>query len=262
MEVTVKSGWWKGMVLVSFLVMLVVNTLANVLPFNGVTTGEVSDRLPNLFTPMPYTFAIWGVIYLMLLVYVIFQLKKSRPGGDARRTKALNPTAALFTVSSLLNAGWIFAWHYGHVTISVGIILLMLISLILINWQYRTPPYTAREELALRIPFGLYFGWVTVATIANITGWLVSVKWNGFGIAPDVWTAIMVLVGALIAGFATLHFRNAAYGVAVLWALAGILVRHWSPAELNAKYPLVLAALAVAMVGMVLVLIANLRKRA
>ena len=195
MEVTVKSGWRKMLVLVTFLVMLAVNTLANVLPLNGVTTGDVSDNLPNLFTPMPYTFAIWGAIYLLLLVYVVFQLMKPKPDGDVRREKALNRTAMLFAVSSLLNAAWIFAWHYRHVTISMGIILLMLVSLLLINWQFRTPPYTMREELALRIPFGLYFGWVTVATIANITGWLVSVNWNGFGIAPDVWTAVMIMTG-------------------------------------------------------------------
>ena len=240
--------------------MLTVNSLANILPLNGITTGQVSDRLPNLFTPMPYTFAIWGAIYLMLLVYVVFQIKKARLDGDVHREKALNRTSVLFALSSLLNAGWIFAWHYGHLSLSVVLIVLMLLCLLLINWQFRTPPYTTREELALRIPFGLYFGWVTVATVANITGWLVSRNWDGFGLTPEVWTAIMVLVATLIACITTLRLRNAAYGAAVLWALAGILVRHLSSVAFNGRYPLVLAALALSMAGMILVLFRSQRK--
>ena len=260
MNVTVKSGWRKVLVLITFFVMLAVNALANILPLNGITTGQVSDRLPNLFTPMPYTFAIWGAIYLMLLVYVVFQIKKAQPDSDARRDKALNRTALLFALSSLLNSGWIFAWHYGHLTVSVVLIVSMLLCLLLINVQFRKPPYTTKEELTLRIPFGLYFGWVTVATVANITGWLVSRNWDGFGLAPELWTAIMVVVATMIACIVTLRLRNAAYGAAVLWALTGILVRHLSSAAFHGRYPLVLAALALSMAGMILVLFRSQRK--
>jgi len=236
MDVTVKKVGLKVGILLSFLAMVTVNALANILPINGISTGEAADRYPNLFTPTPLTFAIWGAIYLFLLVYVIFQLLPGKVNTDPARQRMLASVGKLFILSSVLNAGWIFAWHYNQILVSMGLMLLILLCLMRIGWLLRVPHCSIREELALRIPFGLYFGWITVATIANATVLLVSLGWNGFGLAPELWMVIILIVGALIAIATMYSTRNVAYGLAVLWAFAGILYRHVAASGYGAQY--------------------------
>lgn len=257
MDVTVKKTWIKVGVLLSFLVMVVVNALANILPINGINTGAAADRYPNLFTPAPLTFAIWGAIYLALLIYVIFQLLPNRASADPARQALLEKVGKLFIFSSLLNAAWIFTWHYNLIPISVAVMLLILLSLIRIGWLLREPHCSPKEELALRLPFGLYFGWITVATIANITVLLVQLGWDGFGITPEVWMAIIVVVGALIATTTMYSVRNAAYGLAAVWAFAGILNRHLSPAWYGGQYTLIVVVTSISIGVLLAALVAT-----
>ncbi len=228
MDVTVRQPWLKIAVVLAFLLMLTVNALANALPINGMQTGAVSDLYPNLFTPAPYTFAIWGAIYLMLLVYVAFQLLPAKGVQSPGQKKLLRELALLFTGTSLLNAGWILAWHYRALGLSVAVMALLLLGLMRAGWLLRQPHCDPREELALRIPFGLYFGWITVATVANVTVMLKNLNWNGLGLSEDVWMAVILVVAAAIAAVTMYRIRSVAYGLAVLWAFIGILVRHTS----------------------------------
>lgn len=257
MEVTVKKTWIKVGVVLSFLVMVTVNALANILPINGINTGAAADRYPNLFTPAPLTFAIWGAIYLMLLVYVLFQLLPSKANADSARQVLLEKVGKMFIFSSLLNAAWIFTWHYNLIPISVAVMLLILLSLIRIGWLLREPHGSPKEELALRIPFGLYFGWITVATIANITVLLVQLGWNGFGITPEVWTAIIIAVGALIATATMFSIRNVAYALAVVWAFAGIMNRHLSSEWFGGQYTLVVVVTSISIGVLLAALVAT-----
>lgn len=240
MERTVRNPWLKVGILLSFIVMVGVNALANLLPLNGVNTGEVSDAYQNLFTPAPLTFAIWGVIYLGLLGYVIGQLTPARVERDPARQKMLVQVGVLFILSSLANAGWIFAWHYRQIALSMAFMVLILAALLRIGWLLRTPHCNPAEELTLRMPFGLYIGWITVATIANATALLVSLGWSGFGLSQPFWTVAILLVGTAIAGVTMYQLRNAAYGLAVLWAYVGILIRHASPAFYAGAYPILI----------------------
>ena len=251
MDVTVRKPWIKVGVLLSFLVMITVNALANALPLNGINTGAAADRYPNLFTPAPLTFAIWGAIYLFLTVYVIFQLLPGKKTADSEQQNRLEKIGKLFIFSSLLNAGWIFTWHYNLIPLSVAVMLLLLLSLMRIGWLLRAPHCSPKEELTLRIPFGLYFGWITVATIANITVLLVSLHWNGWGISEPVWMATIVTVGMIIASLTMYNIRSVAYGLAVIWAYAGILNRHLSAQWFGGTYTLVLVVTGIA-VGMLL----------
>jgi len=257
MEVTVKRTWIKVGVLLSFLVMVTVNALANILPINGINTGAAADRYPNLFTPAPLTFAIWGAIYLALLVYVIFQLQPAKASDDTVRQKTLEKVGKLFIFSSLLNTAWIFTWHYNQIPLSVAVMLLILLSLIRIGWLLREPHCSPKEEIALRIPFGLYFGWITVATIANITVLLVQLGWNGFGITPEVWTAIIIAVGALIATSTMYSVRNVAYGLAVIWAFSGIMNRHLSPTWYGGQYTLIVVVTSISIGVLLATLVAT-----
>lgn len=229
---------------VAYVVMIGVNFLSNALPINGVTAGEVSDSFPNLFAPAGVTFAIWGLIYALLGAYTIFQFGYF-PKKDSER-ESLDPKVAdsvrvYFILSSVANALWVFAWHYKIIWVSLILIVVMLFSLIRIALLLHEKKLTKYETALIRIPFSVYFGWITVATIANVTILLVSVNWNGFGLADQVWMILILLVATIIGLAQILWDKNIAYGLVFLWAYFGIWVKHSSVEGFNGQYPNVIA---------------------
>ncbi len=228
----------KVLVAAAFVAMVAINALANLLPLNQITTGQVSDSYPNLFTPAPFTFSIWGLIYLLLGLHVLYLM------GVFGGPKNVNPdvikkTALLFSVSSLLNTAWIFAWHYLQIPLTMVLMAGILICLLGITHTYYKTGLKGKDILLLSLPFSVYFGWITVATIANATVLLVSLDWNGFGIAPHIWTVIILFTGVLIGSVTALRRRDAAYGLVILWAYTGILIRHLPGGSLMGAYPAV-----------------------
>lgn len=228
-----------GLAAVTYVVMIAMNVLANVLTFNGQTTGQVSDKYSNLFAPAGLTFSIWGLIYLLLLGYVIYQLSYYRI-YETMTKDYYEKLAVLFILSNLINSGWIVAWHYDRIGISLILMLLLLICLIGLNYVVRPEQPTTADSLLLKLPFNVYFGWITVATIANVTTYLVSIDWDGFGISDVVWTDIIIAVGALIGLVTMMYFRSIAYGMVFLWAYAGIALKHWMPTGYDSTYMSVL----------------------
>ena len=200
----------------ALLLVLLVNYLSNALPLNGKSTGEVSAEYSNLFTPAGVTFSIWGVIYLLLIIFCIIQFT----GNNNAAVKAVG---WLFAVSSLLNALWLFAWHYEYLAASVLIMIMLLISLILINSQLAEVP-----NRFVKAAFGVYLGWIMIATIANVTVLLVSVNWNAFGIPHEWWAGIMIFVGLIISALAVYKFENPFIALSVIWAFAGIGIKQHS----------------------------------
>jgi hypothetical protein len=207
--------------IVAFVAVIVMNTLSNTLPLNGRTAGEISDALPSYFTPAGYTFSIWGLIYLALLGFTVYQ---ALPMGQNK--PFLRQIGWLFAVSSVANIVWLFAWHYGWLLLSPFIMLILLVTLILIYMRLgigRTDTtLTWAERLLVQFPFAIYLGWITVATIANIASVLAKLGWSGFGIAGPTWSAIMILVAVVVAGSVLLNRRNLAYAGVLVWALFGI----------------------------------------
>ena len=251
----------KLLVALAYLGMLAVNALSTLLPLNGVTPQQVSAQYPNLFVPAGYTFSIWGAIYLALLLFTLYQLglfQKKPPENEALNRKL----AVLFILTSLANAGWIFAFHYGALALSVALTGFMLAGLIAARLSLAAQPLSPRETLFLQVPFSLYFGWLTVAFIANVTALLVGLGWNGFGLSEPFWAVVIIAVGALIGVMTIVRFRDIAYGLVLVWAYAGILVNHLSSAGYGGAYPQVAFTAAA---GIVLFLIAMplgfLRKR-
>ncbi len=210
-------------VIVSLVVAVVVNGLANALPINGITTAEISDSFAVFFVPAGYVFAIWGLIYLALFVYAIYQALPAQ-----RENPRLRRTGWIFVLSSLANTAWIFCWHYGNYALSVAVMAVLLGSLIAIYWRLGTgrTAVSGAEQWAVRVPFSIYLGWITVATIANITVLLDYVNWNGWGITPEVWTVIMLAVAVVVAGLMALRHRDIAYLLVLVWAFAGIGVKQ------------------------------------
>lgn len=247
MEVSVKKRWMKIAVLVSLVVMVGINALANMLPINGVNTGEVSNQYDNLFTPAPYTFSIWGLIYLMLTVYTVFQLLPIKTESNTLVQKQLMQLGWVFVLTSWVNAGWIFVWHYRQLPLTIVLMAALLGLLMRSGWLLRQPHCDPKEELALRIPFHLYFGWITVATIANVAALLVSLNWSGFGLSPTFWTVAILIVGVLIASVTMYLIRSVAYGLVAVWAYAGILVRHTDARWFHGAYPEIVITLAISL---------------
>jgi hypothetical protein len=221
---------------IAYIAMIAVNFLANGLPINNRSTGEISDAYPNLFAPAGLTFSIWGIIYLLLGGYVVYQFVKKNQKAEDLLAK-INP---LFIATSLVNISWIFAWHYDYIGLSVALMSALLFLLIKIADILRLEQFALREKVFIWTPFSVYFGWITVAAIANITVFLVSIGWNGFGIADYVWTSSILLVGALIGILRMRKDKNIAYGMVLVWAYLGILLKHVSDAGFGGQYPSVI----------------------
>ncbi|MBN1778138.1 MAG: tryptophan-rich sensory protein [Clostridiales bacterium] len=217
-----KSLVRKLAVLLGFAGMVAVNWLGTTGQINNVTTTDISDAYTSLFTPAGYAFSIWGLIYLLLLIYVLFQLFSASLGKDGK----LSGIALWFAASCILNIGWIFAWHYRQIIVSAAVIILLLICLMRILTMLLDTPRTFGNLFSLEIPFGLYAGWITVATISNIAALLVSLVWDHFLIPDFAWLIIVLLGTTIITIVAGGSSHNIAYPAGVIWGLVGILVRY------------------------------------
>jgi hypothetical protein len=210
-------------VVLAILVTLIVNGLANALPLNGFNTGEISDRFQVYFVPAGYVFSIWGVIYLGLIAFAIFQALPAQ-----RENPRLRATGWWIALGGLANSLWIFFWHYEQFPLTLIAMLVLLATLIITYLRLgagRTKVSTA-ETWAVRVPFSFYLGWITVATVANVTDVLDYWNWNGFGIAPEIWMGIVLAAVLVIATLMAFTRRDVAYALVLLWALAGIGIKH------------------------------------
>ena len=241
----------KILVTVTYLVMVGTNYLANALPLNGRQTGEVSDAYANLFAPAGITFSIWGVIYALLAIHILYQWGLFHE-ERVENGPLLRKVGILFALSSLANTAWVFAWHYDQILLSTLLIATILVLLALIATALRQQPLTPREQWLVRLPFSVYFGWITVATVANITVWLVSIGWDGFGIPAQTWAVIIIAVAALIGILTMVRNRDIAYGVVLLWAFTGILIKHVSSDGFAGLYPAVIVTVCACLVAFLL----------
>lgn len=232
-----KRVFIKTLVVLTYLGMIAVNALANALPINGVTTGGVSDSYPNLFAPAGLTFSIWGLIYILLGAYTLYQLGFFQSVNGVSRVELFFRVGIIFSISSLANMLWIVSWHYDYIGFSLLLMIVILLCLIVIARRLAQEQLSLKEKFFIRLPFSIYFGWITVATIANVTTFLVSIGWDGFGIAEQVWTVAVIIVGVIIAIMTMFRNNDLAYGLVVVWAYAGILIKHISPAEFAGQYP-------------------------
>ncbi|MGV0835082.1 tryptophan-rich sensory protein [Mycolicibacterium thermoresistibile] len=216
---------------------LLVNYLANALPINGQRTGDVTERIDVYFVPAGYVFSIWSLIYLGVLAYSVylgFMLMQRRSDSGAARA-----IAPWYLVSAAANCGWLFAWHYNQFPLSMALMAVLLVSLIVIyRIQVAHPPATTVELWSVHIPFRVYLGWISVATIANATVTLDDAGWDGFGISEPTWGVVMVLVAAALGLAMSILYADIAYVLVLIWALVGIAV------ELHDTTSILVAALA------------------
>jgi benzodiazapine receptor len=213
---------WGGNIL-AFILVIVVNGMANGVPLGGQTTGEISDKYPSLFTPAGYVFSIWGVIYLGLAAFVVWQALPAQ-----RSNQRLADIRLPFLVSCACNAIWIFMWHYDLLFMSLVLMLGMLGSLIqiyrILNISRSDAP--AAERWIVNLPFSIYTGWITVATIANFSAAQIHWGWDAAGFDAVTWTVIKIALAGAIAATVLFRQRDVAYVLVVIWAAAGIAQKH------------------------------------
>lgn len=224
----------KLLVVITFIGMIVTNALASILPINGMDTGQISDSFPNLFAPAGITFAIWGVIYLLLAAFVIYFAAKLT--NDKPADHWLRIIGFLFVLTNVANTIWILAWHYKLIEVSMLLMLVILVTLIIIVMKIKKQKLTTGEKLFVSIPFSIYFGWITVATVANATTLLVDWSWTGFGISEAVWMILVSAVALIIGTTTIISNKDGFYGLVLIWAFAGILIKHLSADFFNGMY--------------------------
>jgi hypothetical protein len=191
----------------------VANALANILPINGKTTGELSSQYPNLFVPAGITFSIWGLIYFMLLIFMVTQF-------ISKYKEAVFSLKWLVIANFSLNAMWIMVWHYEFIVLSLLVMILLLLTLIKINIRL------IRNNWLMQIIFGIYLGWICVATIANTSALLVSFGWNGFGISDPFWAIGMIIAGSLVGAITMIRLHNPFLVLALVWGFYGIILKQ------------------------------------
>lgn len=238
--------------IIALILTILINFLANWLPINGLTTAEVSELYPTLFTPAGITFGIWGLIYLLLAVFVIYQ------GRDLLTSKKiampfLDQIGWCFVVASAFNIAWIIAWHYQAILLSVIIIIALLLTLIVIYLKLGIGKSVKNktEKYLVHIPFSIYLGWITIATVANIAVYLVKINWVHSISAEIFWTVIVILFSTALSITVLLTRKDIFYILVILWAFIGIIIKRVSaPAEPRwiIVFTLVLCILAILLV--------------
>jgi hypothetical protein len=239
--------------ILAMIVTIIINGLAVLLPLNGKTTQQLSDALPNLFVPANLTFSIWGVIYILWVVFALYQAR-----DVFKKEKVQMPflfqISWLFILSCAANSAWIFAWQYQQVGLSLIIMIILLITLsaLYLRLDVGRVAVPLKEKLCVHLPFSVYLGWITVATIANVTAYLVSVHWDGLGISDVMWTQLVIGVGVLITFLALIMRRDIAYSLVVVWALLGIYLKRTTQGSLNSNVATTaLIAMAIVAVGII-----------
>lgn len=219
-----RSFFFQVLNIIAFILTVIVNILAgSTTLLNGVTSGEISDLYPTLVTPAGFTFSIWGVIYVLLLLFIIYQaLPKNRS------EPLLDKIGLFFALSSFCNVSWLFLWHYEMVTYSLVPMFALLTTLLVVYLRLGIgrANVSVKEIVYVHLPFSVYLGWISIATIANVSVALRVVGWNGLGIEPSAWAVVIICI-ALLLSLAMLSTRkDIAYSFVVVWALAGILTKQ------------------------------------
>jgi len=237
--------------IVFFVLTVIMNSLAGSTKLiGGRNTADVSNAYSTLITPAGYVFSIWGVIYILLGIFVVYQALPSQKGKEY-----LSKISWLFILSSIVNIAWLFVWQYEYLSLSVLLIFALLVTLIAIYVRLGIGKSNTilREKLAVHLPFSVYLGWITVASIADVAATLVSYNWNGFGISPSTWAILVVAVALVITMLMLATRKDIAYALVIIWALIGIGVNHNGNQTVVILTEVASALVAIALVATILV---------
>ena len=249
--------------LIFFLLMIVINAIANLMPLGIGKTGDISGKYPNLFTPAPITFSIWGIIYILIAIFTVYQMALF--GDKTLAHYIIGLIGPWFIISCAMNIACIFRWHYDIIWLSTIFMVGLLFSLIVITMKFcpyhleQTAKVTSMPILAKigAIGFDVYLGWICVATVANISVLLVKLGWNRFGLSEQFWTVVAIAVSTLLGVLFIITKYKYMSAAAIIWAFCGILIKHISSSGHAGKYPLIIT---VTIIGIVIILCTGITK--
>lgn len=201
----------------AYIGVVALNAMANILPLNGQTTGEISNRLPVMFTPAGYVFSIWSLIYVLLAIWIVGFWVRLRK-GEAPSSKI----TVFFILSAVFNIAWLLLWHYEYFIWTLFAMVGYLLALIALYHQYNNEERKVTE----RMPISVNMGWISVATIANASYVLTYYNWSGWGLSDQLWTVIMLTVGTALALHVRFHHSDIPFALVFVWAFVGIAVKH------------------------------------
>ena len=241
--------------IIAVIITIIVNGLANLLPIGGKNTAELSDNIPNLFVPAGITFAIWGIIYVLIILFAIY-LAKDLFKKEKTTTPFLKKISYFFILASIANIIWIFLWHYEQVLLSLLAMLVLFVSLLLMYLRLNIgkEKVSLKERIFIHVPISVYIGWITVATIANVTAVLVTIGWNGFGISEEIWTILVIVIAAIITILMLIKRKDCAYSAVIIWALIGIYLKR---SVVDPIYGLQTQIAYTALLGIIMILIVS-----
>ena len=213
--------------LATLILTVIINYVAASVPLGIGNTGEISDLYPNLFVPAGITFSIWGVIYAFLGIFVVYQFRDVIK-DEKVEMPFLEKISFFFILSNIANTFCIFFWHYGLIYLSIVAMIVILFSLIMIylRLDFGKEQLNTKEKWFVYTPFSIYLGWITVATIANVTAVLISAGVEGFGILSEILTVLVIFVAVLITFVMLFLRKDYAYSLVVLWATFGIFLKQ------------------------------------
>ncbi|MBI9014356.1 MAG: tryptophan-rich sensory protein [Clostridiales bacterium] len=237
----------RHMTLITYLIMIFINGLSIILPINNIGIDEISELYDNLFIPAGFTFSIWGLIYILLGVYIVFQYKNM----NSKNESIITSVNKRFILTSIANVLWILCWHYDKILLSFFLMIIILMCLGSVIISLNREHVSKRENWFITLPFSVYFGWITVATITNATALFISIGVEGFSPIAPVITILIIIIGLIIGLITTYKFKLMGYGIVIIWAYLGILIRHISKMGFNALYPEVIVATVVSIIIMI-----------
>lgn len=222
-----KNRWLATLNTLGLILALTLNGMAVYLPLNGISTAAVSDKFNNLFVPANFTFAIWGLIYLLLILFAAYQLKLAF-GKKSRDAEVIDKIGPWFIISSICNAVWIVAWHNLRPGLALVLMAGLLISLIAmyVNLRVGKPNYSKATNWLVLLPISVYLGWISVATIANVAAWLTEIHWTALNLSPQFWAIAVIVVGLILAVSMVMRNADYAYSLVIAWAYVGIIAKR------------------------------------
>lgn len=239
----------KFTVTLAYLFMIFINILANTLPINGVTTGQISNRYDNLFVPISFTFIIWSLIYLGLGGFVIFQWRDAFFSPETNRM--MIQLRRLFSYSCLANAFWIVLWHYDLIFLSLFAMVGLRIALQKAMKQVHSSKLTSQERIWVHKPFSIYYSWINVALIANVAAFLVKHRIDFGSLSDEIMTVLGLLIGFFIIISITSRYKDITFAVVAVWSFSGILFRHINSEQLAGNYPVVISVLIIILIALI-----------
>ncbi len=213
--------------LIAIFVAFGVNVWSNLFPMNGLTIGEISNTLfaGVKIIPANYAFAIWGLIYLGLFGLGIYQFLPSQ-----RNNPRLQDLGYFLVIACVAQIIWVWVFlarlFLPSLIAMAGILLALIAGYLAVNTtEERVSKW---ERWFVNATLSIYLAWISVATIVNVAIFLESVTWDGWGIAPEIWTATLLVVAGLIAILMRINYQETAFPLVFLWAFLAIAVRQFN----------------------------------